>query len=224
MKLQVLLIACDDICIKKTILTWACASRIVVLANGPEADKIIINLTGVKNCFVIKGEFIGFSNTRNLLIEMAQCDKFDYNIMIDDSYELRGDLILQLEKQTLNYGIIKVKSGEYIQNRKIIFKNGKYSGNIHETLISHGEFFNVEDCFIEDVIYSHHLKRTNERAEYDLLMLDKEPDTRRTRYYRGTLLLKKEEVNKSIEIFNSLIKENIDDLYDSLSRKIKSMF
>ena len=207
MKLQVLCICCDHICIRNTILTWSCATRIVVLANGPNTEQIISNLKDIKNCFVIKGEFSGFSNTRNLLINLSQTQNYDYNIFCDDSYELRGDIIAELEKQKLNHGLIHIKSGNFWQNRKLIFKRGKYSGRIHETLIDDGVPFQLENCYIEDIIYSHHLKRTYLRINYDLEMLDKEPDNRRTRYYRGTLLLKKGKLKESLNLLNGLLDE-----------------
>lgn len=217
MLLQILCITNDYLVIYKTLKTWSCASRIVIFANGNNKNLIKEELKDIQNCFVIIGDFIGFSETRNLLITLAQTDKFDYNIMIDDSYELHGDLLKELKKQNLNHGLIRIKSGKELQNRKLIFKKGQYTGNIHETLIEDGPAFQLENVYIEDVIYKHQVIRSYKRADYDLEMLKKEPKNRRTDYYTAALLMKKGQFKKALVIFNELIK--VKDYYSSLSEK-----
>lgn len=187
MKIQVLVMACDPISIKNTVKTWARADRIVVYANGPEKHIIKEQLSG---CKVIIGDFIGFSETRNLLISLAQTDKYDYNIFIDDSYELRGSLD-ELVHQTLCHGLIRVKTLNDWQNRKIIFKKGQYTGHIHETLTPDLPTFQIQFSYIEDVVYEHHELRRVQRLDYDLEMLDREPKCRRTDYYKAINLVKK---------------------------------
>ncbi len=220
MKLQLLCITCDHLVIHKTISTWKDqATRIVVYANGPNKDLIREELKSINNCHTLLGDFIGFSQTRNLLIDLAQTDKFDYNIMIDDSYELIGgsNIISFLEKHKENQLVVSVKTLDEVQKRRLIFKKGRYTGEIHETLEPRGTIGVLDGHYIEDIVYKHHLRRTCDRIDYDLSMLDREPVSRRSIYYRATLLLKKGQVDQAVHLFGQLTTGK--DQYSILSKK-----
>lgn len=237
LKLQVLCICCDPLVMHKTISTWSdCSERIVIFANGPRAQEIKSVLSQIQKCKVIIGNFIGFSETRNLLIELSQPDKYDYNIMIDDSYELRGDLINCLFKQIQiggSRGLIKIRSGNNWQQRKLIFggkgRKAKYIGKIHETIECSQEdkIFSIPEteCFIEDIVYLHHLQRTIDRMDYDLSQIgDGEKLTRRDNYYKACIYWKKGgkgNLGTATEIFKNLISQepNSTDAYSSLAKK-----
>lgn len=218
MKLQILCICSDHLVIKRTVSTWINqVDRIVILANGPNRQLIKDSLKCFENVFVIIGEFEGFSETKNKLINLAQCKKYDYNIFLDDSYEVIGLLRQALANETCNKLALNVITGTFTQCRRLIFKTGKFVGKIHETLDGEKESKVVECVFIKDVVYEHHLQRSIDRAEYDLEML-KGDHSRRGTYYKFITLFKIGRVEEAEKLLKSLL--SINDEYSGMIKKI----
>lgn len=222
MEFQILLITNDHLIIEDLIKNWYLQKKLIrvcILANGPHKELIKEKLKNYKKVVVILGEFIDFSTTRNELIRMCNTDKY-YTLYADDSYFIDGQLIIDGKYKQY---IIDVYSGPYIQKRRLLFK-GKYyySGAVHENLICDEPCGHLKNVFIKDVVYKHHIIRTNKRAEWDLMMLSND-NTRRGRYYKGTCYMKMGRYDKMNEIFSELLKEDKNDYYAGMIKKIISI-
>jgi len=97
------------------------------------------------NLYLIKGEFVNFSVSRNILLDYADCINVDYLILLDANDELKGNDIPKLQnKNYLNNpnttGFLVKQSWftlqsttEYFNIRFVKNKSGwRYFGSVHE--------------------------------------------------------------------------------------------
>lgn len=127
--------------------------------------------------------FIGFSETRNKLIESVSPNV--YSIFIDDSYILKSPLSAPRDYYS-PIQMIKIYSGNtfYYSNR--FFKNGpKYIGKIHETIDTNLRV--ISEIEVTDKIYNTHIERTNLRKPMDLELL-KDDKSQKGLYYKMVTL------------------------------------
>lgn len=202
MKVQILCICCDRI-ITKTVENWKKYSdRIVVYANGPDRNFIKKSLVGIS---VITGPFLGYSETRNLLISLCQLEKFDINLFLDDSYEIVGKLsperLIRIfdEKTQLTYA------------RNLIVKSGEhYSGSIHETVVSKEQLILNENFYIIDKYNFLNELRRVKRLPSDLEKLD---DSERDTIYKICILSKLSKFKEAKELLKKLPRKHPIEKY-----------
>ena len=141
-----------------------------------------------------------FRDSRNELLELAGT-KFAFNIMLDDTYKLNGNIrefltIARSDDEADSYSLfIKNNFSSYSSNRiSKPEKKLKYMYTIHEILEKNNNFEIPEDmCWIEDVESSYMNERTNNRKQMDLKLLYEEyennPEDPRILYYLGETYL-----------------------------------
>lgn len=175
--------------------------RWTILDTGSNDNTIdIINkvLIGKKNGKLYQEKFINFKDSRNRLLELAGTS-CTFNLIFDDTYVINGDLkkFLQIVRgdQKADSFSINIESNNVMYSSNRIIKslsNLKYKYRIHE-VISDENNFNVQIpqtcCFIKDRNFDYMTKRTNNRLELDLKLLQEELDDNslnpRTYYYFG---------------------------------------
>lgn len=140
--------------------------------------------------------FINFRDSRNRLLELAG-DKCHFNVMLDDTYVLHGNLreFLDLARgdDVADSFSLTIDGGDTLYNSNRITKPSrglKYEHIIHETIEKNlAVQVPYPDAYIEDVPSAYMSKRTKERKMQDiklLIQLQKEdPDNPRTYYYLG---------------------------------------
>ena len=168
--------------IKKTLDSWdnVIKHKYVLLNNSNDKTEEI--LKSYDNLTIFKKEFIGFSETRNLLIKLSMSKKF---IFIDDSYELLDQELFKRESLSFNsgVGIIRVYTDLVNYPRMLINTKYRYQGKIHETLNCNEKPF-VFHSRIRDNTYEEYTQRSLDRVIYDLEQLSQEDqDEPRTIYY-----------------------------------------
>jgi GR25 family glycosyltransferase involved in LPS biosynthesis len=155
-------------------------------------------LVGKKNGNLYQEPFINFRDSRNRCLELAGT-KCKYNLMLDDTYVIEGDLrsflnIIRGDQFGDSYSLtIKSYDVEYISNRITKSENKlKYIYTMHEVIQSENNI-NVrvpENCAtINDLNNDYMQKRSDSRKEYDLKclyeMLEEYPDEPRHLFYLG---------------------------------------
>jgi len=153
-------------------------------------------LVGKKKGKLYQEPFINFRDSRNRCLELAgkQCK---YNIMLDDTYNIIGDLRSFLDEirgdQFADSYSIKILSGklEYISNRITKSENNlRYIYTIHE-VIQKTNNISIEIpknvAYIDDIINESMILRTKNRNTYDLQclyeMIKEYPNEPRHLYY-----------------------------------------
>lgn len=155
-------------------------------------------LVGKKNGVLYEEPFINFRESRNRCLDLAGT-KCKYNLMLDDTYVIEGDLRSFLnEIRGDQFGdsyslTIKSHDVEYISNRITKSENHlRYIYTMHE-VIEDKNNRNVRvpenRAFVTDFTNNYMLNRSDTRKEYDLKclyeMLEEYPDEPRNLYYLG---------------------------------------
>ena len=192
-------------------------------------DIIREELKGVDGTLFFE-EFVNFSITRNRSLELSK-KNCKYQIILDDSYELRGgDRLLNKLKRSkkdsfsLRIGRFREKIEDDYFSLRIIKSSMefKYSKKrIHEYIdIQQGtsEFVDTPDIFINDLEDDKHGQRTFKRLKKDIefLLLDFEDDPTDARilYYLCITYLVLGEHKKSFESFKKISTiKNVDIEY-----------
>lgn len=213
--------------------------RWTILDTGSTDETLdIINrvLIGKKKGTLYQEPFINFRDSRNRLLQLAG-ESCKYNIMLDDTYVVQGDLRAFLtEIRSDQYAssftlMIQSDDTKYGSNRIIRSDSGlKYIYKIHE-VISDKDNINVvipdKVACIIDKRFDYMEKRTMERKQLDLKLLYEEveddPMNARTYYYLGqTYNLLSDYENaykyylKRAEFTNSgFIQERIDAVFEA---------
>jgi len=170
-----------------------------ILDTGSTDETInIINkvLVGKKDGALYKESFINFRDSRNRLLDLAgTCCK--YNIMLDDTYVINGDLRSFLTEvrgdQYANSFTLYIQSDDtkYGSNRIIKSNSGlRYIHTIHEVITDKNNINVVipeSKAIIDDRRFDYMEKRTHERKQLDLKLLYEEveenPQDPRAYYY-----------------------------------------
>lgn len=154
-------------------------------------------LVGKKKGRLFQGTFLNFRETRNECLELAGKTNCKYNIMLDDTYRIRGNMreFLELVRDD-QFGdsftmMIQSHDSEYFSNR--ITKQAyalRYIYKIHEVIQDKD---NLQVTLPHDVAYIYDYNnpymetRTKDRKQLDLKLLDEmvneDPDNPRHVYY-----------------------------------------
>ena len=162
--------------------------------------------------------FINFRDSRNRcldLVEQSNGVPCIYNIMLDDTYVLKGDIRKYLQKYRNDSTVdsfhiyIKCDEGKYASNRICrIDSHLRYIFKIHEVIQNydnHLEDINSEDLYILDVNNDYMKKRTKERKIYDILLLKEEitenPNQPRNYFYMAQTYISLENYQKAVEYY-----------------------
>jgi predicted O-methyltransferase YrrM len=216
------------------------ADRWTILDTGSTDDTInIINnvLTGVKKGCLYQEPFINFRDSRNRLLDLANQAGCKYNIMLDDTYVIEGDLRGFLNEvrgdQFADSFTLYIKSDdvEYGSNRVLkCDSNLKYKYKIHEVIQQENNMNVVipsSRALIQDGRFDYMETRTMGRKELDLKLLYEEleddPNNSRTHYYLAqtyNLLEKHEDAYKwFLERMNhpnpGFVQEKIDAIFEA---------
>jgi hypothetical protein len=155
-------------------------------------------LVGKKNGFLYEEPFINFRESRNRCLDLAG-NKCKYNLMLDDTYVIEGDLRSFLnEIRGDQFGdsyslMIKSHDVEYISNRITKTENKlRYIYTMHEVIQDENNI-NVRvpenRAFVNDLTNDYMQNRSDTRKEYDLKclyeMLEEFPDEPRHLFYLG---------------------------------------
>jgi len=175
--------------------------RWTILDTGSTDGTIdVINklLVGKKNGALYEEPFINFRESRNRCLDLAG-NKCKYNLMLDDTYVIEGDLRSFLnEIRGDQFGdsyslMVKSYDVEYISNRITKTENKlRYIYTMHE-VIQDEDNINVRvpenRVIIKDLSNDYMQNRSNSRKEYDLKclyeMLEEFPDEPRHLFYLG---------------------------------------
>lgn len=159
-------------------------------------DTIQKVLVGKKEGELYEEPFINFRDSRNRLLELAGTS-CKYNLMLDDTYVVRGDLrqfltTVRSDQYATSFTLfIHSDDTKYGSNRVIKSNSGlQYIHKIHE-VIHDKDNVNVvipeQDAFIEDRRFDYMEVRTNQRKSMDLQFLyeelEEDPNDPRTYYY-----------------------------------------
>jgi hypothetical protein len=146
-------------------------------------DTINRVLVGKKEGILYEEPFINFRESRNRLLDLAG-NVCKYNLMLDDTYVIKGDLRTFLEKvrsdQYANSFTLFVHSDDtkYGSNRITKSNSGlRYIHKIHEVICDYNNINVVipeEEAYIEDRRFEYMEKRTQERKSLDLKLLYEE--------------------------------------------------
>jgi hypothetical protein len=210
-----------------------------ILDTGSTDNTInIINkvLVGKKNGNLYQEPFINFRESRNRLLDLAGTS-CKYNIMLDDTYVVQGDLRSFLTEvrgdQYANSFTLYIKSDDtqYGSNR-IIKSNSRlrYIHKIHE-VITDKDNINVvipeSKVMIDDRRFDYMEKRTHERKQLDLKLLYEEveenPNDPRAYYYLAQTYNLLEDYEKAFyyfikrcEFINSgFLQERVDAAFEA---------
>lgn len=177
--------------------------------------------------------FIDFPTSRNRLLDLAG-EHCHFNIMLDDTYILNGDIryfldIVRGDDVATSYSIsIKCLGDSYLSNR--ILKSSlklRYEGKIHEIIQKKNNEVNVSFPFkygyIEDITSEYMNQRTKNRKQSDLkilLEMNKEnPSIERTYYYIADTYIFLKEWKKAFEWFvkrSKMLSGNLLEVRESL--------
>lgn len=210
--------------------------RWTILDTGSTDNTIeIINkVLSCKKGRLYQEPFINFRDSRNRCLELAGT-KCKYNIMLDDTYILRGNLrnylsTIRGDQYADSYNlIISCDQLEYYSNRVLKSERDlKYVYKIHEVVEANTNVVIPKDQgYIEDQGSEYMYKRTLARKEKDLELLFEEmndnPDDCRMYYYIGQTynILHKYELAAEyyLKRFNmekeSFFDEKIDALFEA---------
>lgn len=178
--------------------------------------------------------FINFRDSRNRLLELAG-NKCVFNIMLDDSYVLEGNLrdflaIVRSDDKADSFSLyIQDVDTCYSSNRVTKSeKNIRYRHRIHEILQNN---YNV--CIpyniarINDVVSSYMSTRTKERKLHDLRILYEElaemPDDVRTLYYLGETYLCLDDYPNAYEYYNRRVQLQKDGFAEEVQDSLYKM-
>ena len=210
-----------------------------ILDTGSDDMTIdIINkvLVGKKNGNLYQEPFINFRDSRNRLLELAGT-KCKFNLMLDDTYMLKGDLRGFLNEvrgdQYSNSFTLFIHSDdtEYGSNRITKSNSGlRYVHKIHE-VISDKNNINViipnNRAFILDQRFDYMEKRTHERKQLDLKLLyeelEEDPMNPRTYYYLAQTYNLLRNYEKAYEFFlkraefsnAGFLQERVDAIFEA---------
>jgi predicted O-methyltransferase YrrM len=214
--------------------------RWTILDTGSTDNTIDIikrHLIGKKKGNLYKEPFINFKDTRNRCIELAG-DSCKFNIMLDDTYIVKGDLRSFLNKirgdqfsDSLSM-YIKSDDVEYVSNRIIKSSNKhlRYIYKIHEVITpvnNKNVCVPIDNSHIFDLRSEYMENRTIDRKKYDLEMLFKEveenPDDPRNYYYIAQTYNLLKEYELAFEYFikryenknEGFIQEKIDSIFEA---------
>jgi hypothetical protein len=172
--------------------------RYVILDTG-STDNTIENIRQVlknKKGQIYSEPFINFRESRNRSLELAK-HYCKYNLILDDTYIVRGDLRGFLESvrsdQFSDSLSIYIHSDDLVYCSNRITKSEtdlRYIYKIHE-VISNENNMNVmiphEICYLDDIKNPHMEKRTRDRKLQDIIwlneMVEEDPDNPRHLYY-----------------------------------------
>ena len=142
----------------KSVLTFVSCIIIYDTGSTDKTIELIKNFSDIHkiNLYLIKGDFVNFSISRNVLLDYADCVDVDYLILLDANDELKGNDILKLQNK--NYinpfstgFLIKQKwftsqsITEYFNIRFIKNKSGwRYFGSVHEWIKNTSLTDNIE--------------------------------------------------------------------------------
>jgi hypothetical protein len=213
--------------------------RWTILDTGSTDDTInIINkvLVGKKEGKLYQEPFINFRDSRNRLLDLASTD-CKYNIMLDDTYIIKGDLREFLTEirgdQYANSFTTFIHSDDtkYGSNRITLSSSGlRYIHKIHE-VITDKDNINVvipeNRVWIEDRRFDYMEKRTQDRKQLDLKLLyeevDENPNDPRAYYYLAQTYNLLEDYEKAFyyfmkrcEFINSgFLQERVDAAFEA---------
>ena len=210
-----------------------------VLDTGSTDDTInIINkvLVGKKNGNLYQEPFINFRDSRNRLLDLASTS-CKYNIMLDDTYVVKGDLRAFLNEvrgdQYANSFTLYIESDDtqYGSNRITKSNSGlRYIHTIHEVITDKNNINVVipkNKAKIEDRRFDYMEKRTQERKQLDLKLLfeevENDPNDPRAYYYLAQTYNLLEDYEKAFFYFmkraeftnSGFIQERVDAAFEA---------
>lgn len=194
--------------------------RWTILDTGSTDNTVEIIKDVLKNK---KGElyqepFINFRDSRNRCLDLAG-QHCKYNIMLDDTYILRGNVrkfleMIRGDQLGDSYNVF-IKGDEMMYGSNRITKssnNLRYTYTIHEIIQSDNNVvvqLPVTELYIEDVISEYMTERTAIRKQNDLDLLYNEfennPDIPRTLYYIAETYVCLKNWEKAFEYFEKRI-------------------
>ena len=212
--------------------------RWTILDTGSTDNTIesIYKVLSTKKGKLYQEPFINFRDSRNRCLELAG-KKCKYNVMLDDTYVVRGDLrkflsTIRGDQFGDSYSlIVQSDDVEYSSNRVLKTENDlKYIYKIHE-VIQKDNNVNVVipkvDAYIYDYRADYMEKRTMDRKRDDLKLLFEEinenPNDPRNYYYIGQTYNLLEEHELATEYFikryehpnEGFLQEKIDALFEA---------
>ena len=194
------------------------------------------NILSNNNGNIYQEPFKNFCDTRNRCLELAGTDCI-FNIMLDDSYILKGNKIRKTleiladinNSEVTSFGInINENNTLYVSYR--LFKsasNVKYKYEVHEVPdIQEKNVINIHSShiMIEDKQTLYMLNRSNERRNKDIFVLkeliEKDPDNHRHLFYLAYSYLLSGNIEEAYNYFEKRINCKKDEL---LPEKIMSL-
>lgn len=168
------------------------------LDTGSTDDTVetIKNVLKVKKGKLYEEPFINFRDSRNRCLELAG-KSCKFNIMIDDTYVINGNVreflgFIRSDQFADSYNIFINSNGNIYGSDRVLKsdKNLKYVDDIHEIIQQHDNVvvqLPLDQLWIDDVQSDYMKKRTRDRKQYDLKLLEgmikKNPERPRTYYY-----------------------------------------
>jgi hypothetical protein len=192
-------------------------------------------LVGKKEGCLFCEPFINFRDSRNRLLDLAGT-KCKYNIMLDDTYVVEGDLRSFLtevrgDQYSTSFTLfIQSDDTKYGSNRIITSDSGlRYMYKIHE-VISDKNNINIvipeNRSYIIDKRFDYMEKRTQERKQFDLKLLfeevEEDPNDPRAYYYLAQTYNLLEDYDNAYKYFlkrasftnSGFIQERVDSLFE----------
>jgi hypothetical protein len=175
--------------------------RFVILDTG-SSDSTIRLIKKFKkdnnaNVIIHQESFKGFSESRNRCLDLAYSNEYMWQIMVDDSYVLHGDLrseLIMCNKNMMinamsiciNHNSINYKSTRITR----VSSKLRYVGEIHEVLNIKSAISIRPHICIEDVACDNHIARTKARMFSDLRMINhtQEYDEGRRLYIKANII------------------------------------
>jgi FkbM family methyltransferase len=213
--------------------------RWTILDTGSTDETInIINkvLVGKKNGNLYQETFINFRDSRNRLLDLADTS-CKYNIMLDDTYVVKGDLRAFLNEvrgdQYANSFTLYIQSDDtqYGSNRITKSNSGlRYIHTIHEVITDKNNINVVipeNKAIIDDRRFDYMEKRTQERKQLDLKLLYEEveenPQDPRAYYYLAQTYNLLEDYENAYKYFlkraeftnSGFIQERVDAVFEA---------
>ena len=164
--------------------------------------------------------FINFRDSRNRCLDLVVWQNrrrppCKYNLMLDDTYHMRGNLrgFLELVRGDIVVGsysmLVRSSDVEYLSCRVTSAElNLRYIYTLHEVIQEKNNVnarVPTEFCWIEDVSNNSMMQRTVDRKQYDLQclfgMLMEEPDNPRHLYYIAQTYSIMKEYRKAADFF-----------------------
>jgi glycosyltransferase involved in cell wall biosynthesis/predicted O-methyltransferase YrrM len=162
-----------------------------------------------KNGRLYEEPFINFRDSRNRCLELAKQHNYcKYFFMLDDTYVLKGQPreflnLIRGDQFADSYNIFIQSNGTMYGSNRLIKadKNLKYIYLIHE-IIEKNVVVQIphHEMYIEDISSDYMIKRTMDRKQYDLTLLDQmleeDPTNPRTLFYLTQTYVELEEWDK----------------------------